>query len=165
MLNNIPRITDQGVKMTKKKNKRILKLRRQIAALNGREGFAFDVPQCSQSEYDQYQSPRSGLEKSRMLLSYFDCPIDVLKKFTALIRTDTGCYRLSHVVSVVRDLTPGSERIYIAIKSPEALQKTKIFDFKILDASGKCIYVSIGHFSTFSSRVGDTFNPNYTIKV
>lgn len=143
-----------------KKNKKILKLNRQIAALNDHGGFAFNAPKCNQSEYDRHQSPCS-LQRAKMLLYYFDCSISNLKEFTILIHTSTGYYRLEHVESVICDLTPNSEHIEIEIISPEAIQKTEIFDFKILDNLGRCIHVS-AHFSQLIG-VGDTFRVPYRI--
>lgn len=158
-------LIDRNIQRKEKaKAKKILKLRRRIAAHSDRKGFAFDIPQCSQSDYDSCQSPHSGLEKARMLLSYFDGLTNNLRKFIAIIHTDQGYYRLKNVESIICDYAPGSEHIEIKIVSSEALQKVTILGFKILDNLGKCIYTS-SCFSRSVVKIGIAFVINYHLKV
>lgn len=144
------------ITLTKIEDKRILKLRRKIAALNGRKGSAFDVPE--EGVYESYEAP-TGLEGQRRLLTYFDCSIGSLRKFTALLDTNRGYYRLSHIVEVTRDFTPGKEYVNITIISPEALRNVKVFGFKIFDPGARCIKVSVIPFdSPINMKPGDTIS-------
>lgn len=145
-----------------KRLKKFLKLWRQIATINGHKGFAFDALKISQSLYDEYKPPTLGLQKSRILVSYFNYSTDLLNKFVVLVDTDQGVYLLENAVKVVLDLTPSRERIKIKI-SAKVLQKVKVYGFKILDPSKLCIAVS-GQLPTLSLYPDtDTFEINYDV--
>ncbi len=144
-----------------KKEKKILRSKREIAALNGHKGYAFDVPKIAESVYEDYRVPR-GLPRARMIMSYLESSTNLLSKFVVLVRTDKGIYLLGNVVSVVRNLELGSEYIKIRIESPEALQKVRILSFKILDPSKRCI---AGGPNELYFRIGDIFAVNYRANI
>lgn len=138
-------------------NKKILKLRRKIAAVNGREGFAFDVQKIDDSGFDSYK-PVQGLEKVRVLLPFFDFPIERFFDFTLLVETNCGNFWFDkHVVSVTRE----PEKIMVTFNTFDALRKVTVHSFKIISPGGVCIFTKN---TQIKMGPGDTINLNYPIK-
>ena len=145
-------------KQMAKKNKKILKLERQIAKVNGHKDFAFDADKIDHSGFDSYIIIQ-GLRKNRQILTIFDFPIRRFFDFVLLVRTDRGVFWFNkHVVTVSYE----PEKIVIVFETSSALQKVTVLGFKILSPSGFCMVTKD---TQSAMRPGDVFKPDYTIKV
>jgi len=113
----------------------ILKLRRKIAAVHGRKGFAFDTDKITFEEFDETVR-MSGRKLALSIASYFDF-LDSYRylRFKLLVHTDQGIFRF---IDCVRVVIIEDMEIVIRFKPLVSLQETMILDYKIIDPSGNC---------------------------
>ncbi len=140
----------------KKQTKKILKLRRRIAAINGcGSSFAFEADKEPHSYYQSLEV----LKKNRRILTFFDTPVKRYLKSTLLLYTNKGVYRF---INAVQTATREAEKIVIVFKTPIALQHVTVLGYKVLSPSRVCIATRS---TSMWISAGDQFSLSYTVEV
>jgi len=103
-----------------------------------------------------------SLKRVRRQVSYFDCPLTVLHKWSCIIVTDKGNYENTTVVCVDRDQRDDSGCVIVTFTPMEVIGCGHILGQMVYDDTGTLV---ANRPLSIYVRSGDTLNITYTVNV